>query len=64
MTNVHIGTYLHCKQITYAYLDIPMGHITLHLGPGFTSHPLNCLFIGPHATNPDTNACLAQGYQG
>ncbi len=45
MTNVHISTYLHREHITYAYLDIPMGQITLHLSPGFTSHPLNCLLI-------------------
>jgi hypothetical protein len=54
MTNVHIATYLHHKQIIYAYLDIPIGHITLHLSLSFTSHALNGSSIRGERTRPTT----------
>jgi hypothetical protein len=53
MTNVHMATYLRHKQIIYAYLDIPIGHITLHLCLGFTSHSLNGCIRGDR-TRPTT----------
>jgi hypothetical protein len=65
ITNVHIATYLPHMQIIYAYLDNPIGHITLHLSLGFTAHSLNGLSIRGDRTRPVTTLTPVwhNGYQ-